>query len=96
MEKLKILSVNCRNLDDQEFDELVTDLERFLLLSNQSPYLPLDVDSESWLGHFIRDYEQWSERNYGNERLNLDQCLQIEERVTTKNSHYSNILEADC
>ena len=80
IEKIKYWTINCQNLDDVEFDDLVLDLERFISLRKGNYVLPQN-NSEVWLNKFIDSYAAWNERKFKYNRP-LSSCFEIARRLS--------------
>ncbi len=84
MEFRNYISVNCRILNNEEFNELVHDLEHYLNSTDQKAYISNGEEPESWLRNFVTAFENWPERKFCNHRLSISEYLQLEKRISIK------------
>ena len=63
MKALKYWTLDHSRMNDDEFQELVEDLERFVLELNIDCAVP-QRGSEGWLDQFVRRYSRWPLRRF--------------------------------
>ncbi|MGK5091377.1 hypothetical protein WDW89_05080 [Deltaproteobacteria bacterium TL4] len=78
--EIKYWTVNCQNLDDGEFDDLVGDLEKYIALREVDWILPQD-NSDSWLRKFVESYAKWNGRKFSSKRP-LSSYFEISKRLS--------------
>ena len=81
MEPIKFWTINCRQLDDREFEQFVSDLERYIKTRQDHGALP-QQQSDAWLKQFSEDYAHWSGRSFYTNRFPLMEYFQIDSRLS--------------
>ena len=80
MNRIKYMTLNCSKLDDDEFEEMVGDVEHFIKLQGGIFQLPQN-DSEKWLHTFVESYAKWPGRQFKKNRFPMHDYFGIGKRT---------------
>ena len=80
-ESIKYWTIKCQNMEDGEFDDFVSDLERFISKRNVDYVLPQN-NSEVWLSKFIESYATWKDRKFTKNKFPLTSYFEITDRFS--------------
>lgn len=86
MKEYKFWTINCSLLEDDEFEVFVEDIERYIDTLDNDWALP-QKDSESWLSRFAINYEEWSGRQFKDNRFPISNYFMIDKRYIRDNDY---------
>lgn len=81
MKETKFWTINCKILNDDEFQLLTKDIENYILTLGGNWRLPQE-GSKNWLNQFVDNYAKWPQRQFRLNRYPLHNYFEISKRVS--------------